>query len=127
MRNKNRVTVLAGIAALALLLAGCAGGAGSALTQDDLRGQWGSLEQGEPNLEFDGDGQVSGTDGCNRLNAGYTIDGDRVQIEMFAMTAMACEGIDEWLGQASEATISGDTMSLLDKSGEEIGQLQREK
>jgi heat shock protein HslJ len=47
------------------------------------------LASSEINAEF-ADGRISGTGGCNRYNAGYTIDGNRINFGPAASTKMAC-------------------------------------
>ncbi|MFC0716086.1 hypothetical protein [Cellulomonas biazotea] len=44
---------------------------------------------------------------------------------MFAITSMACEGVDTWLSGASTAEVEGDDLVVRDESGEEIGTLVR--
>ncbi len=40
---------------------------------------------------FGADGQLSGSAGCNRYNAPYTVDGNKIKIGMAITTLMACE------------------------------------
>ena len=40
---------------------------------------------------FGADGQLSGSAGCNRYNAPYTVDGNKIKIGMAISTMMACE------------------------------------
>lgn len=125
MGNNIRRIVLAGVGAAGLVLAlsGCTGG--SALTQDALRGEWTSQEQGRPHLDFDGSGEVKGSDGCNGIMTSYTIEGDHAVLAEFAQTLMACEDVDDWLGRAHEVAVDGNTMTVKDSSGAIIGQLER--
>jgi len=44
----------------------------------------------------------------------------------FAATMMACGDVDTWLSGASSATVDGDTMSVLDEKGKEIGTLEKQ-
>lgn len=127
MTNSIRRIVFVGVSGvgLALALVGCTGGSGPALTQDSLRGEWTSKEEGRPHLDFDGSGEVKGSDGCNGINTSYTIEGDHAVLEMFASTLMACEGVDDWLRRVHEVSVNGNTMTVKDDSGAEIGQLQR--
>ena len=50
----------------------------------------------EPHLVLRaGDKRASGSDGCNRFMAGYTVEADRIQVAQAASTMMACvEGMD---------------------------------
>lgn len=114
-------------AALMLIvgLAGCAADAGGS-DSESVVGTWGSTDQGQPHLVFADDGTLSGSDGCNRLMGPWTQDGNKVEFGAIASTMMACEGVDTWLNQASEATIEGSTLRIVDSSGAEIGALDRE-
>ena len=128
MTRLRALAVVGGIAA-ALLLAGCAGEEGEDAGGDiDPTGTWGdSSGTNTPYLTLDGDGTLTGSDGCNRLNGTWSVDeADQVEFENVASTKMACEGVDDWLSQLSVAEVSGDTMTVLGADGAEIGQLERE-
>ncbi|MBO9406649.1 META domain-containing protein [Shimia sp. R9_1] len=43
-----------------------------------------------PQIEFDADGRVSGSSGCNRFTGSYTRTGDRLSFGPLASTRMAC-------------------------------------
>jgi len=73
-------------------------------------------------LQFGTDGTVSGTDGCNQFNTGYTQDGSSLTFSQpGASTMMACEeavmtqatAFMAALTQTDSFTISEDTLSLL--------------
>lgn len=73
-------------------------------------------------LQFGTDGTVSGTDGCNQFNTGYTQDGSSLTFSQpGASTMMACEepvmtqaaAFMTALSQTDSFTISEDTLSLL--------------
>lgn len=83
-------------------------------------------DQGHPYLEFDEDGTVRGTDGCNGIVSTYTIDGDRIVIEEFTSTLRACQGVDDWLRGVREVRVDGDVLVVSNADGETIGELQRE-
>lgn len=138
---KRRTSMAAGIFALAggiALLTSCASlnGSGSGtdagtgdaemMEQAEVVGTWVSDEKGKPTLTFDESGKVSGTDGCNGIGSTYTIDGDRVLIESFVSTMMACPGVDDWLRKVREVQPNGDELRIFNSTGEEIGTLQRE-
>lgn len=135
MRTAAGVLVMTGAIAL---LAGCAalngGGAGTdsgagddeMVAQSDVVGTWTSDEKGKPTLTFDDAGKVSGTDGCNGIGSTYKVEGDRVLIESFVSTMMACPGVDDWLRGVREVQLSGDELQVFNSSGAEIGTLQRE-
>ncbi len=110
-------------AALLAALAGCAtpGGETAAFT-----GTWGSSASGQPNLTIEDDGKVSGTDGCNRLTGTGTVSGDTFRFGNLASTMMACEGVDEWLGKASTASVDGKTLIVYDDSNKKIGTLEKQ-
>lgn len=46
----------------------------------------------EITLEFGADGSLGGSSGCNRYNAGYTLDGESISIGQPAGTKMLCDG-----------------------------------
>jgi heat shock protein HslJ len=71
---------------------------------------------------------VSGTTGCNNFNGSYTQDGDKVTIELGAMTEVACtddavtaqeRAITDGLGRVASFTVSGQ-LALLDGDGAAI-------
>lgn len=119
--NATQLRILAAAAAVAALtLTGCSSASASPV------GSWGDAsKRDQPSLELSEDGKVTGTDGCNRLMGGYSEEGGTVQFEQLASTMMYCEGVDTWLSKASSATVSGDTLTIADESGTEIGTLQR--
>ncbi|HXH35157.1 MAG TPA: META domain-containing protein [Plantibacter sp.] len=135
-----RIAVLGTIGAgiLTLVLAGCSGsssaGDPSASTTPDagasdavgIVGVWGDADaQQEPSLTFAEDGSVSGSDGCNRLVASWTADGDTVDFAPLASTRMACEGVDTWLSNGASGTWTESTLVVLDETGTQIGTLER--
>ena len=113
----TRSSLIAGIAGLALLLAGCAS------TNESPVGTWG--EKDGPTLTLAEDGTLHGSDGCNRMTGGWTQS--ESQIDEVASTMMACEDIDTWLNGLSTGTITGSTLQILDASGTEIGTLERDQ
>ncbi|MDN4613599.1 META domain-containing protein [Leifsonia sp. F6_8S_P_1B] len=122
-RAPRRLAVPFAAAALLAALAGCAtpGGETAAFT-----GTWGSSASGQPNLTIEDDGKVSGTDGCNRLTGTGTVSGDTFRFGNLASTMMACEGVDEWLGKASTASVDGKTLIVYDDSNKKIGTLEKQ-
>lgn len=116
-----------------LAFAGCAQsgtpGGGDATSESpapaDVAGLWQSDEPGEPHLEFTEDGEVSGTDGCNGISTTYAVDGDSIVLEDFVSTLMACQGVDTWLRDVKTVHVSGDTMTVENRDGTEIGTLHR--
>ena len=84
--------------ALLLLMAGCSEDEGAALDPDALRGEPWVLTSGldvdgwkasAPSARF-GD-VLSGSSGCNQYTAAYTLDGDRMRLELESVSRMACE------------------------------------
>lgn len=130
------------VATACLLLAGCAGagapstapaddvdGAGSPpiATEADLVGMTWVVEAlttatdevpttssiaGLPTLVF-ADGTLTGTDGCNRLGAEYTVVADRLDVGDLARTRMGCPDSDD---QAGHLDGGGLVLSNLDLS-----------
>lgn len=115
---------------MAFSLTGCAGGGGESGSAGsdtvDPIGTWGSTAAQAPNLTFTEDGNVSGTDGCNRLTGSWTAEGDTVDLGTMASTLMACADVDTWLSGARTATVDGDTLVVRDEGGSEIGTLDRD-
>lgn len=97
-------------------------------TDADLIGhRWGAEAPGRPWLRFGADGRVSGSDGCNRLMGGWSLEGDVVSLRRMASTMMFCEGVDTWLSRAHSARHLGDRLQVLDASGAPIGELSRDQ
>ena len=120
---------LIGALAVGLALSGCAGEEGDVSGGDiDPTGTWGdSSGTGTPYLELEDGGNLTGSDGCNTLKGTWSVDeADQVVFENVASTRKACEGVDDWLSLLSVAEVSGDTMTILDADGSQIGQLERE-
>lgn len=88
-------------------------------------GTWSSEEPGNPHLTFESNGDVRGSDGCNRISSTFTAEGDRVSIAPYTATLIGCPGIDDWLRAVSEVAVDGDTMQVFNKRGAEIGTLSR--
>ncbi|SJN12673.1 hypothetical protein FM113_15525 [Leucobacter sp. 7(1)] len=113
----------------ALLLASCANPGASGAVD----GAWGTLEtRGEPSLTFtavaDGtSGDYSGSDGCNVIGGSYTLENGTIDFGVMHSTMMFCEDVDTWLAQAHTGTVQGDTLSVRNESGDEIGTLERAK
>lgn len=73
-------------------------------------------------------GQVSGSSGCNRYNAGYLLEGDKLTIMPGPMTMMACPepqmSVEQFFMAALSTTasyqISGDQLVLLNAEGQTV-------
>ena len=91
---------------------------------ESLRGE-SALSETTVTAEFQVDGRMSGSTGCNNYNAAYTTDGDMITISPGATTLMACPTPimaqeSAFLGVLASATtykIEGDEMRLKDVSG----------
>lgn len=90
-----------------------------------LLGRWESAEPGAPHLTFDAGGDVRGSDGCNGIASAYVLTDRGAGIAPFLMTAMACAGVDQWLGAVRQVRRDGEGLVILDSEEREIGRLQR--
>jgi heat shock protein HslJ len=80
--------------------------------------------------EFNADGQVSGTSGCNTYSGGYEVDGDMITFSPLASTMMACiepAGLMEQeaaylqnLGKAASFRVTDGKLEMLDAAGQVI-------
>jgi len=126
---------LAGIS-LMVVLAACTSGGGTGGTLD---GDWllksqrvdGSMTDIPAGVTADAtfkDGTVSGSTGCNRYSAAYTVDGNALKIGPAQTTLIGCQppqSIVETaytanLGNVSTYTATGDTLTVYDSSGNAI-------
>ncbi len=86
---------------VALVAAGCGGDDGDqgGGKVQDLAGTSWSLRSAEsggstPTLEFDQEGRLSGSTGCNRFAGTYTQDGSKLRIQLGPVTKAACTSKD---------------------------------
>lgn len=100
------------------VLFGCAAGSAA-------EGTWGKGSDGSPQLVLEGNGTLTGTDGCNRLTGTWSEDKQTVTFGEVAATQMYCEDVDTWLSTMSTATVDDATMTVFDSSGAEIGTLAK--
>ena len=112
--------------------AGDAGGAGDDATVSathataDPVGAWGGDGvSSEPALALADDGTLTGTDGCNRLVGSWSEGDGTIIFDDVASTRRACEGVDTWLWTLAGATVDESIMTVLDVSGDRIGELAR--
>jgi putative lipoprotein len=75
----------------------------------------------EAHLQFQPDGRVSGSDGCNRTSGTYTLDGDKLTFGAMIATQMACAnvaGTEQAFREALEKTrgwkVTGERLELFD-------------
>ena len=125
--------------AIALLsLFAAMSGCGSAPKYDLTDGQWvlsswmndeGDemvLTANRPTLKFEADGKVYGNAGCNDFNGRYEIDGEKILIDLGAMTLKLCmdmEAENQMLKQIPNVVsfeIDGNQMILLDPGKKEL-------
>ena len=115
--------------ASAAMLTACATNAGTdGAASADPVGTWGDADtRTEPSLALASDGVLTGTDGCNRLMGAWSADDATGTITFadVASTRMACEGVDTWLSGLATGTIAGETLTVFDADGGEIGTLPR--
>jgi len=117
----RRITSLGLLALLTVALGGCASGTASAFV-----GEWGDEGgSGQPFLELTAQGDVLGSDGCNRLVGTWSEDGDVARLDQLASTLMACPDVDAWLAGAHSARIVDGELAVSDQSGTELGTLER--
>lgn len=124
------------VAAAILLLAGCAGGPGSAsdpddavATSDQLVGRWvPTAEDAAPKafLELAGDGSLTLSDGCNGAQGEWSVGSDGVfSASAGPSTMMYCEGlvaIGTMLDQTESARIRGGLLVLVGPDGASLGE-----
>jgi heat shock protein HslJ len=78
-----------------------------------------------PTLLLDAEGRASGFTGCNRMTAGYTLEGDAIEFGTIASTRMACEPVAsevelaylEALASVTAWRRRGDDLELRDAAG----------
>jgi heat shock protein HslJ len=75
--------------------------------------------------QFAADGSLSGSDGCNRYSASYTVEGSTLTVTPGMSTMMACAepimaqatAFSKALASAASYTIDGEMLNLVDASG----------
>jgi heat shock protein HslJ len=111
----------------------------SALTNRPLEGTyWRAIElagkptpaqdpKREAHLQFQAEGRVSGSDGCNRITGSFELLGDRVTFGQMVGTQMAClkpsgteQPFRDALKSAARLTIVGDRLDLFDAKGTRV-------
>ena len=88
-----------------------------------------------PTAEFDESGRVSGSAGCNRYTATYTASDEAMRISAAASTRVFCAdppGVMEQeaaflaaLAETASFRLTGDSLQLLDASGNVLVALDR--
>lgn len=120
------------VAAIALLAtAGCATNSqpnddapGADVEISDIDGTtWSAPDSAEPYLTFASETKVEGNDGCNGFSGEYAIEGDTITLSNLMSTMKACPDVDTWLSDAATAAVDGETLTVFDSEGEELGTL----
>ena len=89
-------------------------------------GEWGDIDDSTSRRSCSAkDGTLTGTDGCNQLNGGWTQEGDTVTFSNVASTMMMCDDVDTWLAGLDTAKVDGSTMTVYGPAGRKIGTLER--
>jgi heat shock protein HslJ len=83
-------------------------------------------------VEFQPDGKIAGSGGCNRFFGGYTISGNRIKIGPLASTRKGCPGLLRvetaffaTLQAASSFEQTDTTLVLFDEAGAKLAQFVR--
>ena len=83
-------------------------------------------------VEFQPDGRITGSGGCNRFFGGYTISGNHIKIGPLASTRKGCPGLIKveaiffaTLQAASSFEQTDTTLILFDASGGRLAQFVR--
>ncbi len=88
-----------------------------------------ALADHEVTAEFNADGQLGGSGGCNRYFASYTVDGDALTIGQAGSTMMACEPAEvmeqeaQFLAALTAAagwSIADNQLHILDANGQTV-------
>ena len=129
MNARTPRAALAAIAVLAAVALSACSPSTSGIPQStggqNAVGTWASDEEGQPQLVLGEDLTVTGSDGCNGITTTYRLDGGAVEFDDFMSTLKACPGVDTWLSAVKTASIDGETMTVRNRAGDEIGVLQR--
>ena len=83
-------------------------------------------------VEFQPDGRITGSGGCNRFFGGYTVSGNHIKIGPLASTRKGCPGLIKveatffaTLQAASSFAQTDTTLILFDASGDRLAQFVR--
>ena len=102
----------------ACTLTGCTTSSGT-----DSVATWG--DPAGAHLVLNENGEVTGSDGCNRLMGSWVDEGDSVAFDNIAATRMACMDVDTWLSALATVTVHDNSLHVFDAGGTEIGTLDR--
>lgn len=100
----------------------------------DRQGLVAPMESTQINLDFQDQGTLNGSDGCNRYVSGYVLESGNLRIGPLATTRMACRGPDAVAEQAAAYAsalslvagyrIEGSRLTLIDAAGEEVARFR---
>lgn len=98
---------------------------GTSWTLSELAGAPPVTGESSATIEFDDEGRVAGSSGCNRFFGGYTVEGETLTIGQVGSTMMACspelmqqeQSLFATLGQAATYTVAGDTLTITAADG----------
>jgi heat shock protein HslJ len=87
---------------------------GKSLDGDDIT-------KGLPSLNFNDNGKLFGSTGCNNFTGSYKLDGTKISLDPGAMTKMFCPGDTEQdflkaINQVTSLKMDGNTLNLLNGS-----------
>ena len=139
-----RATSTAGVLALGAALSACSSGIS---LDEPIEGPlWRLVQLGDervnpgpdgardPHVQFDQQGRVSGSGGCNRMTGGFTRSGVQLRLSQLGATRMACAdatrtATETTFFQALQTTASyrlagPGQMVLLDSAGRTLARLQ---
>ncbi len=131
MKRLTRTVALASVVSFAALgLAACSSGSSATpdkVTAAEVVGVWGTPDtQGEAVVDLADNGEFGGNSGCNVIGGSWEVDAEgRLSFGPIHSTMMYCEGVDEWLLQASSAVVQGEKMVFSDENGKQLGTLER--
>lgn len=125
-----------------VLAAAALGGCGSSDSAPppapvEVQGTWEATAPEGARLILEGDGSLTGNDGCNSFFGTWSREesapGTQVAFVGIGKTEMFCEGVDDWLGQLHSATVDtvdtvgtdGARMHIFDADGETRGSVHR--
>jgi heat shock protein HslJ len=85
----------------------------------------------EAHLQFEPDGRVAGSDGCNRTSGTYTLSGDKLTFGAMLATQMACAnstGTEQLFREAIEKTtgwrLAGERLEFVDSNAARVAVFQ---
>ncbi|NTU80524.1 MAG: META domain-containing protein [Chloroflexales bacterium] len=102
--------------------------AGTSWTLSELAGAAPAAGGSPATIEFDTEGRMAGSSGCNRFFGGYSVEGATLTVGQIGSTMMACpdelmqqeKAFLTTLGQAATYTIAGDTLTITAADGATI-------